>query len=317
LFPGAALFHSARNFNSIKILLFAFASLLASAKAFAVETNVGRKHVILISVDGLGAKLLDSAKMPETKKIAAAGQSAPSVTTTRPVATIPGHVSMASAVTPEVHKSVWNENDDKLTPVDVPTIFDLVTDNGLTSVFITGKAKLKKVFEKHPPTQSVLPHSFLLGDAYGRLPKVVDQEAAKALDTKPNFLFIHYALADTVGHIFGWESWPQKRALEQIDKSIARVVTKADEVFGVGHYVLIITADHGGHEASHGRTNDDGSLQDPEHDLYIPWILSGAKLKPDLKSMNIIDTSPSIAALLDLKVPTQWHWQGASVVESQ
>lgn len=311
------MFHSARNSNALKILLVTLTSILASADAFGVETKATRKHVILVSVDGLGAKLFETVSMPETKRIASAGQAAQNVTTTRPVATIPGHVSMATAVTPEVHKSVWNENDDKLTPVDVPTIFDLLTEHGLTSVFVTGKAKLKKVFEKHPPTQTFLPHTFLLGDTYGRLPKVVDQEAAKALDRKPDLLFLHYALADTIGHVFGWESWPQRRALEQIDKSIARVVSKAEQVYGPSGYVLIITADHGGHKASHGRTNDDGSLQDPERDLYIPWIIYGAKLKPGLKAMNVIDTSPSIAALLGLKVPPEWNWQGVSTVESE
>lgn len=280
------------------------------------------KHVVLISVDGLGAELLKNSSMPKILEIAALGESAKIASTTRPVATIPGHVSMASGVTPEIHKSVWNENDEKLIPVDVPTIFDLLKDNKQTSVFITGKSKLKKVFEKHPPTETVLPHFFPFGDTYGRIPRVVDNEAAAALLKKPNLLFIHYALADTVGHGFGWGSMLQSNVLKAIDKSIGRVFEASKKTYGENGFVMIITADHGGHEASHGRTNADGSLQDAKHDLYIPWIVYGAKFQTeDFKTgkseVNIIDTAPSVAHVLGLPVPASWKWQGKNILEAK
>ncbi|RYZ64282.1 MAG: hypothetical protein EOP05_22295, partial [Proteobacteria bacterium] len=199
-YQEADLFHSAANFKRAFFKSVVAKSVLAAAVLFGpihARSAPLTQHVILISVDGLGAELLKSSSMPNINEIEKLGQAAKIATTTRPVATIPGHVSMATGVTPEVHKSVWNENDEKLQPVDVPTIFDLLKDKGLTSIFITGKSKLKKVFEKHPPTETVLPHFFPFGDTYGRIPRVVDNEAATALKKKPNLLFIHYALADT------------------------------------------------------------------------------------------------------------------------
>ena len=64
--------------------------------------------------------------------------------------------------------------------------------------------------------------------------------------------------------------------------------------------LLIVTADHGGHDTTHGY-----SL--PE-DMTIPWIASGAGIQPaELTSpVNIVDTAATAAFALDLDIPTEW-----------
>lgn len=302
------------NLRSFRLAItFCFLASLSSIDG--AYASIPTRHVILISVDGLGAELLEKVDMPNLKEIRSRGMSAPSAQTTHPVATIPAHVSMATGLTAKTHGFTWNENDENLKAANLPTIFDLLTQNQLESVFITGKEKLARTFSLHAPTRTHLPSSFFLRYTHGRLPSVVTAISKEEIDRKPALLFIHHALADSAGHVFGWESSVQRFVLKQIDNSLGEIFRHAETSYGTDGFVFIVTADHGGHEGSHGRTKADGSLEDEKNDLYIPWIVFGAKLTPNLKSMNVIDTSPSVAAALGLKVPEAWNWEGRSVLQ--
>jgi arylsulfatase A-like enzyme len=64
--------------------------------------------------------------------------------------------------------------------------------------------------------------------------------------------------------------------------------------------LFIITADHGGHDTTHG-----SSLA---VDMTIPWIASGAGIKPRqlTSAINTVDTAATAAFALGLPIPAEW-----------
>jgi arylsulfatase A-like enzyme len=68
----------------------------------------------------------------------------------------------------------------------------------------------------------------------------------------------------------------------------------------------MVTADHGGHDRSHGTMM-------PE-DMTIPLFLKGSRFTPGkvIESANIIDIAPTIAELLH--VERNADWEGKSLL---
>ena len=86
------------------------------------------------------------------------------------------------------------------------------------------------------------------------LPKRWPAQPQNLYAVKTHLTFIHFADSDGAGHEFGWGSAQQKdafavedRALEIIRKAIREVGIERDSV-------IILTADHGGHDKTHGST---------------------------------------------------------------
>lgn len=272
------------------------------------------KTVILISVDGLGDHLLSELQLPEIERLAKDGVKALRVTTTTLMKTLPGHTSMLTGVSPDRHGITHNDLDETLKPIAVPTLFGLLKENQMKSAAVVGKRKIAFIIRPTGVDSIVQPETFLMGDYYGRFPSLIDQGVKRELEKHPAFVFVHYALGDTMGHIFKWESWPQRAGLRAIDRSIGRLRADADAAIGAGQYVILLTADHGGHDGSHGQRSKDGKPEDIERDFYIPWILYGMPMELTRDTITINDTAPTIASLLGLKIPKEWNWQGEASV---
>lgn len=270
------------------------------------------KTVILISVDGLGDHLLSELQLPEIERLAKDGVKASRVSTTDLMKTLPGHTSMLTGLSPDRHGITHNDLDETLHPIAVPTLFSLVKDHGLKSAAVVGKRKIAFIIKPTGVDSIVQPEAPLIGDYYGRLPSLIDEGVKEELKKNPAFVFVHYALGDTLGHIFQWESWPQKAGLRSVDKSIGRLRRDADEILGSGNYIILLTADHGGHEGSHGQRSKDGVAENLEKDFYIPWIIYGMPLELTRDAITINDTAPTLASFLGLEVPADWNWQGKS-----
>jgi arylsulfatase A-like enzyme len=64
--------------------------------------------------------------------------------------------------------------------------------------------------------------------------------------------------------------------------------------------LFIITADHGGHEQTHG-----SSMRE---DMTIPWIVNGPGVVPGEIEVpiNTTDTAATVAWALGLPIPAEW-----------
>jgi arylsulfatase A-like enzyme len=71
---------------------------------------------------------------------------------------------------------------------------------------------------------------------------------------------------------------------------------------------ILISADHGGHERTHGT--------DVAEDLHIPWIVAGPGVPAGErieKPVSLCDLPATAADLLGLDIPADWGWDGKTV----
>lgn len=132
-------------------LLFLAAGLALFAPANAAEPLA--KHVLLITVDGLPAYLLDdpSAVLPNIRSVAERGTKAEGMTVSNPSVTWPNHTTLVTGVRPAKHGVLFNgvldrpgpglpvkvdPRRDKLELVQVPTVYDVLHRAGGTAAEI-------------------------------------------------------------------------------------------------------------------------------------------------------------------------------------
>lgn len=210
-----------------------------------------------------------------------------------PSLTLPSHTSMLTGVQPAKHHVLWNDWDPSQGQIAVPTIFALAKQKKLTTAMFVGKEKFAHLN---------LPNSL---DEYEMPSYDCHMVAAKAAlyikKNKPNLCFIHFADSDGAGHLYGWGSNEQKQAFASEDEALD-VVLKAIAKAGIkDSSVIILSADHGGHERTHGSNS-------PE-DMNIPWIVTGKGVKPNTalkESVTTCDTAATVLWLLDVPIPTNF-----------
>ena len=79
-------------------------------------------------------------------------------------------------------------------------------------------------------------------------------------EENPDFTFLYLGHVDSAGHNFGWMSVEYMDAIDKSWKNIDRIVSTLPE-----DYAVIITADHGGHDRTHGT--------EMAEDLLIPIMI--------------------------------------------
>jgi arylsulfatase A-like enzyme len=257
------------------------------------------RHVVVVSVDGLRPDAIDSAGTPTLQRLIAQGSASLVASTILPSKTLPSHASMLTGLLPARHGVTWN-TDETATEgvVQVPTVFSLAHARGLQTAAVFGKAKFHHLevpgsldFVRSPATDA---ESWTVDVT---VPLV---EAYLATE-RPNLLFVHVGEPDYAGHNDGWMSAPYLAAVSAADGAVARVLAAADRAFGTGEYTLILTADHGGHDHTHGGDGVD--------DVTIPWVLWGERVRGGSQlpvRVRTMDTAATALWLLGLAVPADW-----------
>ncbi|MCT4665164.1 MAG: alkaline phosphatase family protein [Flavobacteriales bacterium] len=65
-------------------------------------------------------------------------------------------------------------------------------------------------------------------------------------DQTPDFLSISFSSPDKIGHQFGTQSWEIKDTYLRLDKDLERLINYLEKEIGKDHFVMFLTADHGG-----------------------------------------------------------------------
>jgi predicted AlkP superfamily pyrophosphatase or phosphodiesterase len=259
------------------------------------------KHVFIVSFDGGKPSVMLDSKMPTFFGMALKGAHTFEAQTIFPSLTLVSHTSMLTGVGPAKHKILWNDWQEDKGLVTVPTVFDLAKRKGYVTAAFPGKEKFKHLNVPGTLDRFHIP---------GYQSKLVAAEAAKYIEeAKPNLCFIHFADGDGAGHSFGWGTPEQKAAFADTDDALA-VVRDAIVKAGIENdSVIIMSADHGGHDRTHG-TNS------PE-DMTIPWVTWGAGVKKDFRITAPVTTYDSAAtALWLLDVPIPAEFDGKPVVSA-
>lgn len=251
------------------------------------------QHVFIISFDGGKPAVMKKSAMPIARAMAQKGAFTWKARTIFPSITLTSHTSMLTGVVPAKHKVYWNDWIPTKGLVKVPTVFKLAHAKGFSTAFFAGKAKFRHLN---------LPGTLDKFEIPGYSARSVSDAAAQyIIARRPNLMFIHFADGDGAGHDFGWGSSEQIKAFASTDSALKKVRMAARKAGIESTSVFILTADHGGHDRTHG-TNMPA-------DMIIPWIAWGADVKPGFRitsPVNTCDTAATALWLLGVPIPKAW-----------
>ena len=279
-------------------------ALFCSSWLFAFSALAGphAEHVFIISLDGGKPAVMQESPMPVVSRLLAEGAHTWTARTIIPSKTLPSHVSMLTGFSPNKHHVLWNDWIPTNGLVRVPTIFTEAKAADLSTAMFVGKEKFRHLLvpgtvddfvfrsaKSEPITKAVAGEKATTeGTVHAKF--VTQAAAAYIKQKKPNLCFIHFTDCDDAGHDFGWGSKQQIQAFANIDAAIGAIIKAIREAGIAGQSVVIITADHGGHEKTHGLTT-------PE-DMNIPWIVWGCGVKHGLTITAPVVTYDTAATAL-------------------
>ena len=257
------------------------------------------KRVLIISYDGMRPDAIAAAPMPNLLKLMDSG--AYTFTTARTIdypATSPSHASMLSGLCMEKHGVIYNKYFKYMGYSKGVDIFDLAHAAGMRTVMIVSKDKLRQMAE--PETTDVFEVR------YGE--PAVAREVVAQIPSGFDLMFIHFAGADNRGHKYGWMSGEQLKVLREGDAALGEILAALDENNLREGTLIIVTADHGGHDKNHI-----GLIIE---DYRIPWISIGPGIVQKELTSSIMTMDTAVTAAYALGLPLQADWDGIPVYEA-
>ena len=199
---------------------------------------------------------------------------------------------------PEKHIVRWNEYVPENGFAMGTDIFDLAHAAGLRTVMVVGKEKLRQV------TEPASTDYFAFVDETDKIkdPLTIEQLAMQQILQGFGLMFVHFPSGDLAGHDHGWMSRQQLRAYANDDESFGFILETLKNHGLYQSTLIIVTADHGGHDTTHGTA----MLED----TTIPWIISGYGVQPLQLTTQVhtADTAATAAFALGLAHSARMGW---------
>lgn len=259
------------------------------------------RHVIIISEDGLRPDALLKAHGSVHESIMVKGSFSLRARTIRHASTLPSHAAMLSGFDEPAHKLSWNSWRPERGNIQVPTVFDVVSQHGATAAAFVGKRKLEHI--AHPGSVEVFSRPGFF------CKKVVEEAARYFVEHRPALEFVHFSDPDERGHAVGWMSDPQIEAIHHTDRCLATLLEAVHDADLERDTLFILSADHGGHGRNHS-----GRI---EEDRLIPWIAWGAGVRRGHRITAPISTLDTAAtALWALGLAGSPEMEGRPVLEA-
>ncbi|MBR6765598.1 MAG: alkaline phosphatase family protein [Clostridia bacterium] len=258
------------------------------------------KKVLLISIDGMRPDGLQQCNNPYVKVLEKmctytydSGSMCPSIT-------FPCHFSMAHSVTPDRHGILTNTYVPQVRPVK--GIFEKVSESGGKCAMFYGWEPLRDIANPGALTFATYINSY----AEESSDTVLTDEAEKIIQKhKPDLAFLYMVETDEKGgHDNGWMSEEYLRRISVAIDNVKRMIEK----FG-DEYTVIIMADHGGHDRSHGTLMHE--------DMTVPLFLCGKDFKKGCviaEKNSLIDIAPTIAEVMGISPDPDW--EGRSLINN-
>ena len=293
------------KFTEIKIK--AVVAIMFAAMSFHAAEAGRVGHVVLIGVDGLGARNIPWERMPNLARLRDKGK----YTVARALfptisglnwascmyGTIPDmHGFRDATPLPEVKPAVTTKKGRH------PCIFSEIRrqEPEAYTCSLYNWEHLANCYEK----TDVSCNKFYGGITHEQEVSYTDEFIEKLLPKKPRFSFLYYDTVDETGHLNGWNSSAYNDACAGIDSLIGRVAT-AVEAAMPGDAAIIVVADHGGDKTGHGSANIEC--------YEIPFVVYGPGLDGFImrEPVAICDVAPTAAWLLGLDIPECWRGRPA------
>ena len=250
------------------------------------------KKTVLILVDGMRPDSLAACGHPFVGELTEHSLYTLSAQTVMPSVTLPCHMSLFHSVTPQRHGILTNTYVPQVRPV-----------RGLCEVLSAAKKKNAFFYNWEEIRDLSRPDSlafsnFISGNAYGYSAcnqRLTDSAITYINSDEPDFTFLYLGYTDAAGHDFGWMSSKYITSVSESLDCIERVIRSIPD-----EYYVIVTADHGGHDRSHG--------SDSKEDMTIPLFIFNRSLKGRiLDNANIIDIAPTVASLCGAESDDEWE----------
>lgn len=264
-------------------LWFACAALLCPP--FVSRAADPDRHVILITIDGFPAEMLNDPKnpIPRIRELAQTGVVAEGMRVSTPSVTWPNHTTLVTGVHPEKHAVLYNgvltrKGPDEPVSVDpkktkaelvaVPTVYDFLHSKGLRTAGINWPSTRAAITidDDFPDVPDTLLHS---------TPRLVDEMvAARILPSskdadframsgpqrddvwtqaacrivqkrKPHFMMFHLLNTDGIHHKYGPQSPASYTAMAMADVFVGRLLDALQDAGIRTNTTVIVTSDHG------------------------------------------------------------------------
>ena len=250
------------------------------------------KKVILISIDGMrpdGLKMCGNPYVGELEEMCTYTYAGESM---NPSVTFPCHFSMTHSVTPQRHGILTNTYVPQVRPV--MGIFEKIKNAGGISAMFYGWEPLRDIASPGALKFSTYINAYMKESS----DTVLTDEALRVIgENKPDFAFLYMVETDEKGgHDNGWMSDEYLRRISIAIDNVKRVI----DTFGDEYYVIVM-ADHGGHDRSHGSTL-------PE-DMTIPFFFYGPEFAKgkEIEGISLLDIAPTIARLMGVEPEKEWE----------
>lgn len=252
---------------------------------------------LVIVVDGMRPDAL--VKTENAKYILENSRYTLNARTVTPSVTLPCHMSLFHSVDPCRHGTTTNVFTPNVRPI-----------NGLCEVLLNARKTCAFFYNWEEIRDLARPNSlafsyFCKGRLFG-YDKANDIITDAAIDyltkNETDFTFLYLGYTDMAGHNFGWMSDEYMNAMENSFKNISKLAVALPD-----DYVIIVTADHGGHDRTHGTELNE--------DMIIPIMVlcKNEKLELDFTDASIKDIAPTVAKLLGA-YPDE-EWEGKSLLK--
>ena len=269
--------------------------------------------VILIGIDGMSTDGFQTARIPGMMELIQNGALSIKTRGVMPTVSAPNWETILTGAGPEqtgVTKNGWTVKNHTIEPEVTdkegyfPSIFTIIREQmprAKTALFYDWKGLAHLVNNKNI---NKVEFSDEMGKTFAKAIPYIVQD-------RPDFAFIYAGFPDEMGHKYGWGTPEYYKSIEAVDALIGRLV-HAMKIEGLlDQYTFIVVTDHGGVSKGHGG--------ETMAEIEVPWIISGPRIiKNRLISEpnELMNTSPTIASILDLKIPAEWIGRPVSSVFS-
>jgi len=257
------------------------------------------RRVLIISLDGLRPDAIALAPMPNLLALMQTSAYSLTAQTIFPSATLPAHTSMLTGLCPAKHGVDWNDYLPERGYAKGTDIFDLAHAAGLKTVMFVGKEKLRQITE---------PGSLDIFRYINDRDVVIAQRITEEFPVDFGLMVVHFATPDAMGHVYGWMTPQYISVVQRADEAIGTLLKDLDDHGLRQDTLLIITADHGGHDQTHGSRL-------PE-DMTIPWLINGPGVRPGILTTPIQTTDSAATAAWALGLSRPAEWDGWPVFEA-
>ena len=254
------------------------------------------EKVILVLVDGMRPDAMMGCGNPFAQKLIDKSTYSLAARTVIPSVTLPCHMSLFHSVNPERHGVTTNTYVPQVRPIE--GMFDVFDKFGKKCAFFYTWEELRDLSRPDHLYYSLCINQHKYTDTD---PKMTDAAIEYINKEAPDFLFLYLGETDEVGgHSCGWMS-------EQYMKSVSKALSCVEKLQSSisDEYTIILIADHGGHDRTHGTEMDE--------DMTIPMCFCGRKFAAgrEVSGLSIKDVAVTVASLLE--VPAAKEWEGKCV----